>query len=223
MCPSLIEIGSKTAEKNSAQTNKQTNRHYKNNGHLAVNQNTSNYITIFMVHVDQPAFLLWSMLETCGKWGIRIFLQDKCSDAHPSVKALTLGKRMSWWKTKKITIMKQNKSLQTGLQDTNPTIRPYTMPPPQFRLPTEPRQCTQATEVTSRPPWNAPIRCCCTLLAASAYHSYAPGWVLAVLSAFLALVTLTFDHQNGRRPVQIVVEHACKISCPYLFPLLRNL
>ena len=37
-CPSLIEIGSKTAEKNSAQTNRQTNRHYENNGHLAVNQ-----------------------------------------------------------------------------------------------------------------------------------------------------------------------------------------
>jgi len=36
MCPSLIEIGSKTAEKNC--TNKQTNRHYENNGHLAVNQ-----------------------------------------------------------------------------------------------------------------------------------------------------------------------------------------
>jgi len=38
----LIEIGSKTAEKNSAQTNrqtdKQTDRHYKNNGHLAVKQ-----------------------------------------------------------------------------------------------------------------------------------------------------------------------------------------
>jgi len=38
----LIEIGSKTAEKNSAQTikqtNKQTNRHNENNGHLAVNQ-----------------------------------------------------------------------------------------------------------------------------------------------------------------------------------------
>jgi len=38
----LIEIGSKTAEKNSAQTNKQTdrqtNRHCENNGHLAVNQ-----------------------------------------------------------------------------------------------------------------------------------------------------------------------------------------
>ena len=38
MCPSLIEIGSKTAEKNSEQTNKQTDRHYENNGHLAVNQ-----------------------------------------------------------------------------------------------------------------------------------------------------------------------------------------
>ena len=46
MFPSLIEIGSKTAEKNSAQTNKQTdkqtdrqtNRHHANNGHLAVKQ-----------------------------------------------------------------------------------------------------------------------------------------------------------------------------------------
>ena len=42
MCLSLIEIGSKTAEKNSAQTNKQidkqTNRHYENNGHLSVNE-----------------------------------------------------------------------------------------------------------------------------------------------------------------------------------------
>jgi len=34
MCPSLIEIGSKTAEKSSAKTN----RHYENNGDLAVNQ-----------------------------------------------------------------------------------------------------------------------------------------------------------------------------------------
>ena len=40
ICPSLIKIGSKTAEKNSAQTNKQTNRHYENDGHLAVNQNS---------------------------------------------------------------------------------------------------------------------------------------------------------------------------------------
>jgi len=38
MYPSLIQIGSKTAEKNSAQTNRQTERHYENNGHLAVNQ-----------------------------------------------------------------------------------------------------------------------------------------------------------------------------------------
>jgi len=38
----LIEIGSKTAEKNSAQTNRQTDRqtdrHYENNGHLVLNQ-----------------------------------------------------------------------------------------------------------------------------------------------------------------------------------------
>jgi len=42
MYPSLIEIGSKSAEKNSEQANRQTdrqtNRHYENNGHLAVNQ-----------------------------------------------------------------------------------------------------------------------------------------------------------------------------------------
>jgi len=35
---SFIKIGSKTAEKNSPQTNRQTNRHYENNDHLAVNQ-----------------------------------------------------------------------------------------------------------------------------------------------------------------------------------------
>jgi len=28
--------------------------------------------------------------------------------------------------------------------------------------------------------------------------------------------------QNGRRPVRIVVKHACKISRPYLFPPQRN-
>jgi len=38
MYPSLVEIGSKTAEKNSAKTNRQTLRHYENNGHLALNQ-----------------------------------------------------------------------------------------------------------------------------------------------------------------------------------------
>jgi len=36
--PSLIEIGSKTAEKNPAQTK----RHYENNAHLAVNQYVAN-------------------------------------------------------------------------------------------------------------------------------------------------------------------------------------
>jgi len=35
LCPSLIQIGSKTAEQT---LHKQTNRHYENNGHLAVNQ-----------------------------------------------------------------------------------------------------------------------------------------------------------------------------------------
>jgi len=34
-------MGSKTAEKNC--TNKQTDRHYENNGHLAVNQYTNLY------------------------------------------------------------------------------------------------------------------------------------------------------------------------------------
>jgi len=50
----LIEIGSKTAEKNSAQTNrqidkqtdKQTGRHYESNGHLAVNQHCNNTVSL---------------------------------------------------------------------------------------------------------------------------------------------------------------------------------
>ena len=44
MCPSLIQIGSKTAEKNSAQTKRQTDRHYENNGHLTGNQQITPYI-----------------------------------------------------------------------------------------------------------------------------------------------------------------------------------
>jgi len=36
-------------------------------------------------------------------------------------------------------------------------------------------------------------RFCCMALAASAYHSHTPMWVMAALSAFLSLVTLTFD------------------------------
>jgi len=43
----LIEIGSKTAEKNAAQTNRQTDRHYENNGHLAVNQQVVKVFTEF--------------------------------------------------------------------------------------------------------------------------------------------------------------------------------
>jgi len=40
MCPSLIEIGSKTTlhKQTDKETDRQTNRHYENNGHLAVNQ-----------------------------------------------------------------------------------------------------------------------------------------------------------------------------------------
>jgi len=56
MCPSLIQMGSKTAEKNSAQTNKQTNRHYENNGHLAVNQLFTTTTTTTTTSVERPFF-----------------------------------------------------------------------------------------------------------------------------------------------------------------------
>jgi len=64
MCPSLIQIGSKTAEENSAQTkkqtdkqtDKQTNRHYENNGHLAVNQNWKYVVNPLAKPVASPAF-----------------------------------------------------------------------------------------------------------------------------------------------------------------------
>jgi len=76
MCPSLIQIGSKTAEKNSAQTNKQTdrqtNRHYENNGHLAVNQlcdderrliaSPSGYYVRPSNRADYYIFTLWFLL-----------------------------------------------------------------------------------------------------------------------------------------------------------------
>ena len=72
ICPSLIEIGSNTAEKNSAQTNRQTNRHYENNGHLAVNQNLAGggmlqimallYICIRLSHCRYcEHFMVWSV------------------------------------------------------------------------------------------------------------------------------------------------------------------
>ena len=56
MCPSLIQIGLKTAEKNSAQTNKQTNRHYENNGHLAVNQ--KKHISLYVASLS-----VWSKVQ----------------------------------------------------------------------------------------------------------------------------------------------------------------
>ena len=44
MYPSLIQIGSKMAEKTlHKQTDKQTDRHYENNGHLAMNQYNSSH------------------------------------------------------------------------------------------------------------------------------------------------------------------------------------
>jgi len=60
MSYSLIEIGSKTAEKNSAQTNRQTDRHYENNGHLAVNQYISS-LTVSWFGSDLVA--LWDGLD----------------------------------------------------------------------------------------------------------------------------------------------------------------
>jgi len=56
MCPSLIQIGSKTAEQKlctNKQTNKQTNRHYENNGHLAVNQFIcSHFCKLYSYNID---------------------------------------------------------------------------------------------------------------------------------------------------------------------------
>jgi len=56
----LIEIGSKTAEKNSAQTNRQTDRLYENNGHLAVNQLiqwSQYYLRVYLVQFIQLLFI----------------------------------------------------------------------------------------------------------------------------------------------------------------------
>jgi len=65
MCPSLIEIGSKTAEKNSAQTNRQTDRHYENNGQLAMKQHSPTH------HPDHhPTFISFFHLP----WSIASFL-----------------------------------------------------------------------------------------------------------------------------------------------------
>jgi len=68
MCPSLIEIGSKTAEKNSAQTN----RHYENNGHLAVNQFFTTQVLVnfhFRLQFLQSMDELLTFMQT---WGFAI-------------------------------------------------------------------------------------------------------------------------------------------------------
>jgi len=58
MCPSLIEIGLKTAEKNSAQTNKQTDRHNENNGHLAWNQYATRVLVCIIAVSKSLEFLV---------------------------------------------------------------------------------------------------------------------------------------------------------------------
>jgi len=95
----------------------------------------------------------------------------------------------------------------------------------QFRIPTELRCTPLQKSLLGRHEMRssaAAARWCCTLLAASAYHSYMREWVLAVLSTFLSLVTLTFDLQNGRSSSRIVVQLACKVSCSCFFLPLRN-
>jgi len=73
MSPSLIEIGSKTAEKNSAQTNKQIdrqiNRDYENNGHLAVNQNLK--ILIFCC--------TYAVAVACENRNVRAKIDARCT------------------------------------------------------------------------------------------------------------------------------------------------
>ena len=88
MCPSLIQIGSKTAEKNSAQTN----RHYKNNGHLAVNQNSHS------TKREQPRHL-----DVCHDVAVHLdghlvnvvlnAVVHHCVDKHEHHVALELGRR----------------------------------------------------------------------------------------------------------------------------------
>ena len=69
MCPGLIEMGSKTAEKkNSAQTNRQTDRHYENNGHLAVNQKTKHMYNVFHTVLGFNAMLYFTLHSSVRQW-----------------------------------------------------------------------------------------------------------------------------------------------------------
>jgi len=66
MCPSLIEIGSKTAEKNSTQRNRQIDRHYENNGHLAVNQcRRSSVVGLYVTIVTRAKIAQPIDMSTC--------------------------------------------------------------------------------------------------------------------------------------------------------------
>ena len=76
-CVSLIQIGSKTAEKNFAQTNRQTNRHYENIGHLAVNQ----YLivdswSVKMSTLGLTSFLCWHFI--CGTSNYHVAFTVTC-------------------------------------------------------------------------------------------------------------------------------------------------
>jgi len=116
MCPSLIQIGLKTAEKNSAQTNRQTdrqtNRHYENNGHLAVNQ-----------HRDETQLRQHRPWFCCSKLQ-RSWWTSATAPAH-----LTRSTSHSSDKLKLKT------SASAGLQDANHTMWLKQRRHPQFRLP----------------------------------------------------------------------------------------
>ena len=63
-------------KKNSAQTNKQTdkqtNRHYENNGHLAVNQQNWNTPSAFSTLIESVCVLEWHTVVYNGRWGSKL-------------------------------------------------------------------------------------------------------------------------------------------------------
>jgi len=79
MCPSLIEIGSKTAEKNSAQTNRQTDRHYENNGHFG-REPKMIFLNNFLIISFGTLHPIWSI---CRKEVQVVFLKPhRCTGLH---------------------------------------------------------------------------------------------------------------------------------------------
>jgi len=68
MCPSLIQIGSKTAlhKQTNRQTNRQTDRHYENNGHLAVNQKS----TLRRESINLVSSVQWSSCDVNERLGL---------------------------------------------------------------------------------------------------------------------------------------------------------